>query len=153
MKIKVVVWFHGKLFGDKDDIDIYKQLYLDIKEKREGNSYIENRVLFDKLLDKITTHPEPPFFFYDNLEGSITMEYSMAERLQLWDIAHGACFKPQNALGRIILNAIDLSEYAFMLTGKEWIKPNELRLNFGCTDFESGLEFINAAQGGKLKPY
>lgn len=154
IKTKVSIEFSGPVFSPNANTNFPDSLYLDVMHQKERIDifHSDNRAAFNRLINKMEEGPHigEDFFFF-HLERSFTMEYDMAEKLRLHDIVYWSCFNPINELGQIILDALDMSEYRFLLIGREWINTNELHLYFGCTDSDRVLDYINAAQGGRLE--
>ncbi len=105
----------------------YLELY---KTKSEEIKTLKEACIKDNLVETLRKH--------------LTLEVDFAMKLNAFDIVYCPCILPLSELGKVIKELM-IDNYQIILTNRNWIDPDHLRLHFELVDYgEADIFLINA---------
>lgn len=105
----------------------YRQLH---KTKAEEIKILKEACLKDNLVETLRKH--------------LTLEVDFAMKLNAFDIVYCPCLHPLTELGKVIKELM-IDNYQIILTNRNWIETDHLRLYFELVDCgEADIFLINA---------
>ena len=105
----------------------YRQLH---KTKSEEIKTLKEACLKDNLVETLRKH--------------LTLEVDFAMKLNAFDIVYCPCLHPLTELGKVIKELM-IDNYQIILTNRNWIDTDHLRLHFELVDYgEADIFLINA---------
>jgi hypothetical protein len=100
------------------------------KTKPEEIKFLKEACLKDNLVETLGKH--------------LTLELDFAMKLNAFDIVYCHCIHPLTELGKVIKELM-IDNYQIILTNRNWITPDHLRLHFELVDQgEADIFLINA---------
>ena len=105
----------------------YRQLH---KTNPEEIKILKEACLKDNLVETLHKH--------------LTLEVDFAMKLNAFDIVYCPCLHPLTELGKVIKELM-IDNYQIILTNRNWIETDHLRLHFELVDYgEADIFLINA---------
>ena len=140
MKIEIFIYGDKYLYGsdsiNESFLNIIKSTssqkeYLELhKTQPEEIKTLTEACLNDNLVDILSKH--------------LTLEVDFALQLKIFDIVYCPCLHPLTALGKVIKELM-IDNYQIILTNRNWLETNHLKLHFELVDFaEADILLINA---------
>lgn len=80
---------------------------------------------------------------YD-IDKHLTLEDDFANKLMRLDIVYCSCLQPKTAIGEVIKELM-IDNYQLILTNRNWLETDFLKLYFELVDFGETDSFINGS--------
>lgn len=140
MKIEIFIYGHKYLYRS----DSINESFLNvIKSTSSQKEYLE---LFKTKAAEIKTLTEACLKdnLVETLRKHLTLEVDFAMKLNTFDIVYCPCLQPLTELGKVIKELM-IDNYQIILTNRNWLETDHLRLHFELVDYgEADIFLINA---------